>query len=104
MTPITATGAPAAIGPYVHAVRVGDLLFTSGQIPLTLQGDMPEGIEAQTEQVFDNLAAVLARPGPASIGSSRPPSSSPTSAISPGSTPSTRRGSRATSRPARPSR
>lgn len=63
MTPITATGAPAAIGPYVHAVRVGDLLFTSGQIPLTLQGDMPEGIEAQTEQVFDNLAAVLAEAG-----------------------------------------
>lgn len=63
MTPITATSAPAAIGPYVHAVRVGDLLFTSGQIPLTLQGDMPEGIEAQTEQVFDNLAAVLAEAG-----------------------------------------
>lgn len=59
MKPVTASGAPAAIGPYVHAVAVGDLLFTSGQIPLTLDGTMPEGIAAQTEQVFDNLAAVL---------------------------------------------
>lgn len=63
MIPITTTGAPAAIGPYVHAIRLGDLLFTSGQIPLTLAGTMPEGIEAQTEQVFDNLTAVLAEAG-----------------------------------------
>jgi 2-iminobutanoate/2-iminopropanoate deaminase len=63
MTPINAAGAPAAIGPYVHAVRIDDLLFTSGQIPLTLAGEMPAGIEAQTEQVFDNLTAVLAEAG-----------------------------------------
>jgi len=63
MTPITAPGAPAAIGPYCHAVKVGDLLFTSGQIPLDLAGGMAEGIEAQTEQVFDNLSAVLAEAG-----------------------------------------
>lgn len=63
MTPINAPGAPAAIGPYCHAVKIGDLLFTSGQIPLTLEGTMPEGIEAQTEQVFDNLTAVLATAG-----------------------------------------
>ena len=63
MKPVTASGAPAAIGPYVHAVAVGDLLFTSGQIPLTLEGTMPEGIEAQTGQVFDNLTAVLAAAG-----------------------------------------
>lgn len=63
LTAINAAGAPAAIGPYVHAVRLGDLLFTSGQIPLALDGAMPEGIEAQTEQVFDNLAAVLAAAG-----------------------------------------
>ena len=63
MTPINASGAPAAIGPYCHAVKVCDLLFTSGQIPLTLEGGMPEGIEAQTEQVFDNLEAVLAEAG-----------------------------------------
>lgn len=63
LTAINAAGAPAAIGPYVHAVRLGDLLFTSGQIPLALDGTMPEGIEAQSEQVFDNLAAVLAEAG-----------------------------------------
>ena len=63
MTPINAAGAPAAIGPYVHAIRVGDLIFTSGQIPLDLEGGMAGGIEAQTEQVFDNLAAVLAAAG-----------------------------------------
>lgn len=63
MQTINAAGAPAAIGPYVHAIRVGDLLFTSGQIPLTRDGGMPEGIEAQTEQVFDNLAAVVAEAG-----------------------------------------
>lgn len=63
LTAIDAAGAPAAIGPYVHAVRLGDLLFTSGQIPLTPDGTLPEGIEAQTEQVFDNLAAVLAAAG-----------------------------------------
>jgi 2-iminobutanoate/2-iminopropanoate deaminase len=63
MTPLNAAGAPAAIGPYCHAVKVGGLLYTSGQIPLDLAGGMPEGIEAQAEQVFDNLAAVLAEAG-----------------------------------------
>ncbi|MFO1106056.1 MAG: Rid family detoxifying hydrolase [Amaricoccus sp.] len=63
MTPITATGAPEAIGPYCHAVKIGGLLFTSGQIPLDLAGGMADGIEAQTEQVFDNLSAVLAEAG-----------------------------------------
>ena len=59
MKPVTAGGAPAAIGPYVHAMAVGDLLFTSGQVPLRLDGSMPDDIAAQTGQVFDNLAAVL---------------------------------------------
>lgn len=63
MKAINSAGAPAAIGPYVHAVQVGDLLFTSGQVPLTLDGGMADGIEAQTEQVFDNLAAVLKEAG-----------------------------------------
>lgn len=63
MKAINSAGAPAAIGPYVHAVQVGDLLFTSGQVPLTLDGGMADGIEAQTEQVFDNLAAVLDEAG-----------------------------------------
>lgn len=52
--------APAAIGPYSQAVRVGDLLFTSGQIALLPNGNLLEGdVAAQTEQVLNNLQAVL---------------------------------------------
>lgn len=61
---IATNQAPAAIGPYSQAVRVGDLLFTSGQIPLTPQGEIVDGgIEAQTHQVFRNLQAVLGEAG-----------------------------------------
>lgn len=62
---IQAPGAPAAIGPYSHAVAAGDFLFTSGQIPLVPEtGKLIEGgIEAQTEQVLKNLEAVLAAHG-----------------------------------------
>ena len=51
---ITAERAPAAIGPYSHGVAVGDLFFTSGQIPLVPEtGKLVEGpIEAQAEQVL----------------------------------------------------
>ena len=61
-TVISASGAPAAIGPYSHAIVAGDFLFTSGQIALDpatgkLAGDT---IEVQTEQVLKNLEAVLA--------------------------------------------
>ena len=52
MTPIATDAAPAAIGPYAQAVRGDDWLFTSGQLPLTLSGEMAAGIEARTEQVF----------------------------------------------------
>lgn len=56
--------APRAIGPYAQAIAVGGWLFTSGQIPLTAGGELLAGdIEAQTEQVFDNLSAVLAAAG-----------------------------------------
>ena len=63
MTKITinAKNAPAAVGPYVHAVKVGDLVFTSGQIGLIPEtGVLAEGIVSQTEQVLKNLGAVLA--------------------------------------------
>ncbi|SDS79805.1 2-iminobutanoate/2-iminopropanoate deaminase [Paenibacillaceae bacterium GAS479] len=61
---ITASGAPAAIGPYSHAVKLGDLLFTSGQIPLLQDGTLVEGgIQEQAAQVFRNLEAVLAAGG-----------------------------------------
>ena len=54
--------APAAIGPYSQAVRSGDLVFCSGQIPLDPDsGQLVDGgIAAQTARVLDNLAAVLA--------------------------------------------
>jgi len=60
-TVISTTGAPAAIGPYVQAVRAGELIFTSGQIPLDpATGQVVEGgIEAQTTRVLENLKAVL---------------------------------------------
>jgi len=53
--------APAAIGPYAQAVRAGNLLFVSGQIPLDpATGQMVTGdITVQTERVLKNLAAIL---------------------------------------------
>ncbi len=64
-TPIHTDQAPAAIGTYSQAVRHGDLVFLSGQIPL--DPDTMEvvdgGIEAQVRRVFDNLAAVCAAAG-----------------------------------------
>jgi 2-iminobutanoate/2-iminopropanoate deaminase len=64
-TAITTSGAPAAIGPYSQAVRSGDLLFASGQIPIDpATGNLVEGgIEAQTERVLANVAAVLSEAG-----------------------------------------
>ncbi len=57
--------APAAIGPYSQAVRAGELLFLSGQIPLDPKsGQMVAGdIEAETRRVMDNLGAVLKAAG-----------------------------------------
>ena len=58
---VTAAGAPAAIGPYSPAIRAGQLLFISGQIPLRPEtGELVGGsIAAQTEQVMRNIAALL---------------------------------------------
>lgn len=56
--------APAAIGPYSQAVKCGNFLFTSGQIPLTKDGERVTGdIEVQTKQVLQNLQAVLDEAG-----------------------------------------
>ena len=66
MRKIVATDkAPAAIGPYVQANIIGDLVITSGQIPIDpATGNLVEGdIEAQTKQVFENLKAVLEAAG-----------------------------------------
>lgn len=63
-TVINAKKAPAAVGPYVHAVKAGNLVFTSGQIGLIPEtGVLAEGIVAQTEQVLKNLGAVLEEAG-----------------------------------------
>jgi endoribonuclease L-PSP, putative len=61
---VHSSDAPAAIGPYSQAIRVGDTLYMSGQIPLdprTMQ--LVDGIEAQAHQVFSNLRAVAAAAG-----------------------------------------
>lgn len=52
---------PAALGPYNHAVRVGDLLFCAGQIPVDPKdGNLVTGeIKAQTERVLQNIKAIL---------------------------------------------
>lgn len=64
MEKIATDQAPQAIGPYSQAICIGDLIFTSGQIPLDWQGNVVAGgIEEQTEQVFQNLQAVLAAAG-----------------------------------------
>jgi len=62
---ISTTNAPAAIGPYSQAVRVGDLIFTSGQIGLdpATGAIVSGGIREQTTRVLDNLAAVLREAG-----------------------------------------
>src|SRR5437879_13099728 len=63
--PVTATGAPAAIGPYVHAVAAGGLLFCSGQIPLDPRtGDLVGATAAdQAGRCLENLAAVCQAAG-----------------------------------------
>lgn len=64
MKQIQTPNAPAAIGPYSQAIQVGDMLFTSGQIPLRADGSLVEGsIEVQTQQVLDNLRAVIEAAG-----------------------------------------
>ena len=63
---ITAAGAPKAIGPYSPAVRVGNMLFLSGSIPLDpVSGQLVEGgINEQTTRVLENIKDLLAAAGP----------------------------------------
>jgi len=56
--------APAAIGPYSQAIKVGDMVFTSGQIALTPKGEFLEAsVEVQAKQVLENLSEVLKEAG-----------------------------------------
>ena len=59
-----AKNAPAAIGPYSHAVVAGNLMFLSGQIASNPEtGEMPAGVQAQTAQAIANIKAILAEKG-----------------------------------------
>ena len=62
---VTAAGAPKAIGPYSPAVKVGNLLFLSGSIPLDpVSGQLVEGgIKEQTTRVLENIKGLLAAAG-----------------------------------------
>jgi reactive intermediate/imine deaminase len=64
-TPITSPNAPAAIGPYSQAVRAGNVVYLSGQIPLDPETMALVGgdIAVQTRRVFDNLRAVCQAAG-----------------------------------------
>ncbi len=62
---IASTQAPQAVGPYSQAIKAGELIFTSGQIPLNPATGKIEAttVEGQTRQVLDNLRAVLEAAG-----------------------------------------
>jgi len=64
MNYISTDKSPAAIGPYSQGVSVGDMIFTSGQIPLKPDGTLLQGdISEQTTQVLTNLSEVLKEGG-----------------------------------------
>ncbi len=61
---IKTTNAPGAIGPYSQAVKTGNLLFISGQLPINpATGEMPDNIKDQTRQSIANIKAILAEAG-----------------------------------------
>jgi len=64
-TPVKTTAAPAAIGPYSQAVRAGNTLYVSGQVPLDpATGELVDGdFRALVERVFDSLEAILKEAG-----------------------------------------
>ncbi len=60
MEKIHTSKAPQAIGPYSQAIKIGNMIFTSGQIALTPSGEfLDEDIKTQTKQVCENLKSVL---------------------------------------------
>jgi len=64
MEKIHTTNAPEAIGPYSQAIKLGNMIFTSGQIALTPDGEfLDEDVKTQTKQVCENLKAVLKAAG-----------------------------------------
>lgn len=64
MKTVSTNKAPAAIGPYSQAQIVGNLVFCSGQIPVIPEtGELAQGLEAQANQVFKNISALLEAAG-----------------------------------------
>lgn len=64
MKTVNTNKAPEVLGPYSHATVVNDLVFTSGQIPLTLDGNIvSDDVQEQTKQVLENLTVVLQEAG-----------------------------------------
>ena len=64
MKEIKTNNAPLAIGPYSQAVATNNMVFTSGQIPVNPStGEIPDGIDAQANQVFTNLKNLLEAAG-----------------------------------------
>lgn len=61
---ISTTNAPGAIGPYSQAVKAGDFIYCSGQLPINpVTGEMPDNIKSQTAQSLANVSAILAAEG-----------------------------------------
>ena len=61
---INTNKAPAAVGPYVQAIKAGNMLFSSGQLGLIPEtGALPEGVQAQTRQSLANIQAILDEAG-----------------------------------------
>ncbi|MGM9575582.1 MAG: RidA family protein [Oscillospiraceae bacterium] len=61
---ISTEKAPAAIGPYSQANQLGNLIVTSGQLPIDMATDaLPEGIEAQTKASLENVKSILEKAG-----------------------------------------
>ena len=63
-TTISTNNAPGAIGPYSQAVKMGDFLFVSGQLPINPStNEMPESVAEQTKQSLENVKAILEAAG-----------------------------------------
>ena len=64
MKVVNTSKAPEALGPYSHATVINGLVFTSGQIPLNLDGEIvSDDVKAQTKQVLENVKVVLDEAG-----------------------------------------
>ncbi|MFA7745300.1 RidA family protein [Salinicoccus roseus] len=64
MQPINSSKAPEALGPYSHGMKVGQMFYSSGQIPLNLEGEViSQDVQEQTKQVMTNIGHVLEAAG-----------------------------------------